>query len=129
MALFGSKKNTDTDTKAPAKKDEKKAVAKTEAKTFDRNVQGVLIRPRITEKATLGIEQGKYVFEVAQEATKADVKVALKELYNVEPVKITMVRRRPQQFESRMRRRAGQRKGFKKAYVHLKKGETFDIMK
>lgn len=89
----------------------------------------VLLRPRVTEKATLANDKHVYVFEVSQDATKREVAEAVKAIYNVVPKKVTTVRMRPQAYVARMRGRKGQKSGYKKAYVHLKKGETLDVMK
>jgi large subunit ribosomal protein L23 len=117
MALFGKQSDTTKDTATPSTKFDAGAAAM------------VLLRPRVTEKATLANDKFTYVFEVPQDATKIQIKQAVKLIYNVNPAKVTTVRMRPQAYEARMRRRSGQHKGFKKAYVHLKKGETLDIMK
>lgn len=130
MALFGKQKNSDKEKKAAPKGAERKAV---------RPVAGVaraglaasqvIVRPRITEKATLGIEERVYVFEVDPRANKKDVARAVKEIFSVEPRKVNIVRMRPRPFVSRMRGRRGVRAGFKKAYVYLQQGASLDIMK
>ena len=43
----------------------------------------ILIRPIISEKNTMLNEQGQYVFEVDQRATKIMVRKAVEELFNV----------------------------------------------
>ncbi len=130
MALFGKKQNTDettSSTQAPAKTGAGSAPKHTIS--GGKVAAQVLLRPRVTEKATLQNDQNTYVFEVPQEVTKRDVKAAVYELFKVVPKSVTIVRMRPQTYEARMRRRKGQKSGFKKAYVHLKKGETMDVMK
>jgi large subunit ribosomal protein L23 len=87
----------------------------------------VLIRPRITEKATAATVQGAYVFEVNPRATKKAVADDIRRLYKVSPKKITIVRIRPRKFISRMRNRRGKRAGMKKALVYLKEGDTIEI--
>ncbi|MEX0916986.1 MAG: 50S ribosomal protein L23 [Candidatus Paceibacterota bacterium] len=127
MALFGNKKE-EKKNETPLK-EVNAAVSKK-----DVSVKGGLpkhalsiIRPRITEKATLATDNNVYVFEVTQDSTKDTVKEAIKALYKVEPKKVHMVRMRPRKFVSRMRGRRGIKPGFKKAYVYLKKGDTIEF--
>ncbi len=123
MGIFGGKK---------------KAIKKTDETLEEENVvietvvpQGVgsiLLRPRVTEKATLKAENGVYIFEVAQSATKQEIKKAIQSLYKVNPRKVNIVRNKPQVFFSRMRGRRGQKSGLKKAYVYLNEGDRIDII-
>ncbi len=43
----------------------------------------VIVRPIITEQSMEAIDLKKYVFEVAKDATKADVKRAVEEIFSV----------------------------------------------
>ena len=43
----------------------------------------VIVRPIITEQSMEAIDLKKYVFEVAKDATKADVKKAVEEIFSV----------------------------------------------
>ncbi len=70
---------------------------------------------------------GVYTFDVAERATKRDVIAAIRALYKVTPIKVAVVT-----IPSKLRRsmRTGKRavkRGGKKAYVYLKKGETITI--
>ena len=51
----------------------------------------VLRRPIITEKNTALQEQNKYVFEVAQEANKHQVKQAVEKAFKVNVVAVNMI--------------------------------------
>ena len=51
----------------------------------------VLRRPLITEKATLLQEGDKYVFEVAKEATKPQIKEAVEKAFKVKVAKVNVV--------------------------------------
>jgi large subunit ribosomal protein L23 len=53
----------------------------------------ILLRPRITEKATFLTEANVYAFEIASDATKKQVGEAIKVFYKVTPVKINIVNR------------------------------------
>jgi len=86
----------------------------------------ILVRPHITEKSATTAERGSYVFEVAVSATKRDIALAVHRLFKVTPVKVTTVtmpRRRIM-----VKGRPGFRKGRKKAYVYLKKGEKIELV-
>lgn len=88
----------------------------------------VLIRPRITEKATIMAEESVYVFEVNQNATKKEIESAVKHYYNVIPVKVNTVKIPAKKVSSRAQGRYGTKKGGKKAYVYLKKGDKIEII-
>lgn len=77
--------------------------------------------PRITEKSALDAERGAYTFNVATEANKSEIKKAIKMLYGVSPVKVSIT----QVTDKVVLRRnmLGTKSGGKKAVVHLKKGD------
>ena len=85
----------------------------------------VIKRPRITEKAAVSAEKGKYVFEIFKTATKASVAAAVKELYKVTPVSVNIARTPSKRVM--VRGKAGVKQGVIKAYVTLKKGETIEL--
>ena len=131
MALFGRKKEEVKE----EKKETKAPAASTSAKKGDKasvlrenEALSILNGPRITEKAAIAAEGGAYVFEVRSDATADMVADAVKLVYNVTPRKVNMVRIRPRKFVSRARGTRGQKSGYKKAYVHVKKGERIEIV-
>jgi large subunit ribosomal protein L23 len=82
----------------------------------------VIRRPLITEKG-MGVKetQNTLVFEVAEKATKTEVKQAVEALFKV---KVSAVRTATVEGKERRRGRyAGYRPDWKKAYVRLKDGE------
>ncbi len=122
MALFGSKKNTKTT--APKAETKEVAIAAPQAASA-RDLSHIIKSPRITEKASMKAEANIYAFEVAEVATKSSIAAAIKEMYNVSPVKVAIVRI-PKK-EVFVRGRAGTKGGGKKAYIYLKKGETIEF--
>ena len=86
----------------------------------------VIIRPRITEKATTASENGTYLFDVELTATKHTVAKAVEALYKVSPVKVNIVRT-PAQATYR-RGKKGSSSITKKAYVFLRKGEKIEFV-
>ena len=89
-----------------------------------------ILQPVVTEKATDLASKGKYVFYVAKNSTKVDVKNAVKKIYgtNVENVRIVIIRPKGRMLAKR--RTLIKRSEAKKAIVTLKKGEkSIDIHK
>ena len=85
----------------------------------------VVLGPRITEKSARSSEKGIYVFNVSAKTNKSEIKKAIKSLYGVTPVKISItiiadkavIRRGVE----------GTKAGGKKAVVYLKKGDTIAL--
>jgi large subunit ribosomal protein L23 len=117
MALFGSKKA------AP----QKAVVAKKKA-IAPGDTSWVIVKPRITEKAAILGDKNIYVFEVARRATKKDVMNAVATQFKVTPIKVNIVNRTHRTTKSRARNRTITVSGMKKAHVHLKKGDTLNLV-
>lgn len=124
MALFGT-------TKKEVKAKPAKAKAAPKAKSGEKKVpvrdfSWVIVRPRITEKATLLSEKGIYAFEISPRATKRDVSFAIQTLYKVTPRKVNVVKTPA---TSKPSRRGGLMRvaGNVKAYVFLTKGDTISL--
>lgn len=120
MALFGTKKNTKKVAKA------EKVVAVKVTPTVHEDLSHVIVRPRITEKASTMSERGVYVFDVSARSSKISIAKAVQELYNVTPVKIAITGVPAKQVIIRGRR--GIQKGGKKAYVYLAKGDKIEFV-
>lgn len=82
--------------------------------------------PRVSEKTARLQENNQYAFDVAPDATKADVKAAVEHLFevNVESVNIVNVKGKNKMF----RFRAGRRADVRKAYVRLAEGQSIDVL-
>jgi large subunit ribosomal protein L23 len=87
--------------------------------------EDILLEPVLSEKANLMREEGKYVFKVAKSATKAQIKEAVRKLFNVNPVtcNVMNVGGKPK----RLRYRKGYTSSWKKAIVKLPKDEKISI--
>ncbi len=71
--------------------------------------------------------QGVYTFDIAENANKNDVIAAVRALYKVTPRKVAVVTV-PSKVRRNMRTgKVGVKRGGKKAYVYLKKGETINM--
>ena len=86
----------------------------------------ILIRPIITEKATILQKDGKYVFEVSPKANKIEIRKAIEKIYKVKPVKINIIKVKGKRV--RYRGIPGKRKDWKKAIITLRKGEKIDLI-
>ena len=136
MGIFGTKKSSAEDAKEEMV--DATVVAETTPKaapqsvrvatTTDRDLAGVLIKPRVSEKAYLSTERNVYVFEVRMDATKHDVRDAIRAKYNVTPKRINITKQDARSFFSRQKGRTQKAKGLKKAYVHLKDGDKIDLV-
>lgn len=89
-----------------------------------RSYQAVL-SPHITEKGTILAEQNKYLFRVANDANKIEIKKAVESLYKVK-VDNVHVLYAPSKFRQ-VGRFKGNKSGFKKAVVTLKEGNKIDL--
>jgi len=137
MALFG-KKNTEVvskekTVKAVPTKAVKKVVKNSEKKEIKLmvaapvNSNRVIIRPRITEKATIKADmENVYVFEIAKDVTKIMVSRAIESIYKVKPLKVSVAMNPSKKVFFRGKR--GVTQGVKKAYVYIKKGEKIEIV-
>ena len=84
----------------------------------------ILLRPRITEKASFVMEANVHTFEIASSVTKKQVAEAIKAYYKVVPVKINLVKNPTKKVF--IRGKKGSKAGVKKAYVYLKKGDKLE---
>ncbi len=85
----------------------------------------VIVKPVITEKATMASEAGAVVFQVAKSATKPQIKEAVEAVFGVKvkAVNTTITKGKAKKF----RGRPGVRSDVKKAYVTLEEGNTIDV--
>lgn len=86
----------------------------------------IVVKPLITEKSSAAWQQrGEYVFEVNPEATKPQIRAALKQLFGVTAVSVrTMQMRRNAVARART---VGLTPRWKKAIVTLKDGESLAV--
>jgi len=90
------------------------------------DLYNVLISPVVTEKAnTVAEKHEQVVFKVLPQATKQEIKAAFELAFNAEvlAVSVTNVKGKAKRFG----RYAGRRANWKKAYISLKPGQSFDL--
>ena len=85
----------------------------------------VLIRPLITEKGTLLAEQSKFLFAVALDANKIDVRRAVEQTFGVTVLAVNMVNVPGK--EKRWGRHRYRTARWRKAIVTLQQGQTIDL--
>ena len=81
----------------------------------------IVLRPIISEQSTEQVDIKKYVFEVARDANKIEIKKAIEEIFEVEVIKVTT-----QNVLGKKKRLGrhpeGSRRDWKKAVVRLSDG-------
>ncbi len=92
-------------------------------------IYDVLRRPLVTEKSNFqNSKLHQYVFEVADDANKNMVKDAVETLFDVDVLRVNVIRvpaKRTRRAKSR--RLMIRRSGYKKAIVTLVAGDTIDV--
>ena len=82
------------------------------------NAYDIIRRPVITEQSMESVADKKYVFQVAIDANKTEIKAAVEEIFDVKVAKVNTVR-----MMGKMKRTgaypAGRRAAYKKAIVTL----------
>ena len=94
---------------------------------MDLSLFDVLRRPLVTEKSSFQNEKlGQYVFEVAPDATKTQIKEAVQSLFDVNVIQVnTLVM--PAKRARKQRRMVPRTSQYKKAVVILADGETIEM--
>ena len=77
----------------------------------------IIIKPIITEQSMEATEEKKYVFQVAIDANKIEIKKAVEEIFGVKVEKVNTIRMDGK--EKRMGIHIGRRANWKKAMVKL----------
>ena len=77
----------------------------------------IIIKPIITEQSMEATEEKKYVFQVAVDANKIEIKKAVEEIFGVKVEKVNTIRMEGK--EKRMGVHVGRRASWKKAMVKL----------
>ncbi len=87
-----------------------------------------ILRPVVSEKSTVLGDQGKYVFEVAPDANKIQIKQAVEEAFSNKKVQVADVNIMHVAGKQRRRGRSvGMTRSWKKAVVTLRAGQRLDL--
>ena len=85
----------------------------------------ILIEPVVTEKANALREENKYVFIVRPDASKIQIKEAVRKLFNVKVLSCTTINVAGK--VKRVRGSKGKTPSYKKAIVRVADGETIKL--
>ena len=85
-----------------------------------------ILRPIITEKATMANENGQVTFAVPVTATKPEIKTAIEMLFDVEVKAVNTISLKGK--KKMWKGRPGRRSDMKKAMVTLAEGQTIDLI-
>ena len=89
------------------------------------HVYDKIISPIVTEKSTNLSESNKIVFKVPNSSNKINLKKTIEKIFKVNVIKINIINK-----QSRKKITRGKKvkvKGYKKAIITLKKGQTIDL--
>lgn len=128
LSLFRRQKSTTpkvADTSVAEAQAPKTAETIEQKQSIVHDVHPALVAPVITEKAALLSETGQYVFRIAPQSTKQDVRRAVQEQYKVHVTGVRTLTVRPK--TSIRGRIIGEVPGFRKAIVTLREGERIDL--
>ena len=84
-----------------------------------------ILSPIVTEKSTNLSEQNKIVFKVPNNANKLNLKKNIEKIFKVNVIKVNTITKKSK--SKIIRGKIGYKKGYKKALVTLKKGQSIDL--
>ncbi len=89
-----------------------------------KNPRDIIIKPVVTEKSSILMDQGKFTFEVDPRASNTEIKIAIETIFGVKVGSIATQNRKGKVY--RTRDGIGKRKDVKRAIVTVREG-TIDI--
>ena len=89
------------------------------------NLYDKILSPIVTEKSTNLSEQNKIVFKVPNSSNKEIIKKNIEKIFKVSVTKVNIINKPSRNKISRGRK--VKVKGYKKAIITLKKGQTIDL--
>ena len=90
-----------------------------------RDLADLILKPIVTEKATLQMEENKYVFDVLPVASKPEIKAAIESLFDVRVTSVNTLKL-PRK-KRRVGRYIGYKAQYKRAIVTLQEGDTITL--
>jgi len=112
-------KKIETIESAPAKNIQAKA---NNAKFYYEAVK----QPHISEKASYLSEKDQYIFEIAPDFNKKEIKNTVEGIYGVDVLSVNIIKIPSK--KRRLGRTEGFRKGYKKAIVKIREGQKIEIL-
>ena len=89
------------------------------------NLYDKILSPVVTEKSTNLSEQNKVTFKVPFSSNKKSLKKNVEKIFKVNVVKINIINKRTR--VKSIRGKNVSKKGYKKAIITLKKGQSIDL--
>lgn len=90
------------------------------------NYRDIIKAPIVTEKSAALAENNTYVFSVATNANKTQIKQAIEKIFNVKVENVNTVNVKPK--KKRVGRYAGKTNRVKKAIVKLSEGSSIELI-
>ena len=84
-----------------------------------------ILSPLVTEKSTGLSDQNKIVFKVPKKSNKKILKKNIEKIFKVNVIKVNIINKQPRSKITRGRKI--KIKGYKKAIITLKKGQSIDL--
>lgn len=106
----------------PLKKDDSKKSASAKLGVFGAEI---ILKPLVTEKSATLAAENKYVFVVRKNASRVQIRSAIKAIYGIIPVSVNV--QNMQGKSVRFGRMRGKRQDWKKAIVTLPQGKTISV--
>jgi large subunit ribosomal protein L23 len=112
-------------TEKSAEKPKSKPAGKKMMKREENIAHRIVLEPIISEKSTTLGAENKYVFKVSQNSSKFQIKEAIEGYYGVGVIGVNTIKIHP---KKRIQgRTVGYKKGYKKAIVTLRQGDTIGV--
>jgi large subunit ribosomal protein L23 len=92
-----------------------------------RDAGEILLRPVVSEKSYRLMEDGVYVFVVAPDATRVDVRRAVEQAFGVRVTAVNTLHRKGKLRRNRRTNTVGKRPDTKRAVVTLVEGDRIDL--
>ena len=89
------------------------------------NLYDKILSPVVTEKSTNLSEQNKVIFKVPFSSDKKSLKKNVEKIFKVNVTKINIINKRTR--VKSVRGKTVSKKGYKKAIITLKKGQSIDL--
>ena len=89
------------------------------------NLYDKILSPVVTEKSTSLSEQNKIVFKVHEKSNKKNLKKNIEKIFKVNVIKVNILNKQPR--KKIVRGKKVKVKGYKKAIITLKKGQSIDL--
>lgn len=90
-----------------------------------RDLADLILKPIVTEKATLQMEENKYVFDVLPQATKPEIRAAIESLFDVKVTSVNTLKLPRKQ--KRVGKYIGYKAQYKRAIVTLEEGNSIAL--